>query len=337
MLLSFVDGFLGKFDEWYFHYYCFTNRHSPAMFHGGWGDNATLTAVTSQWRTASFPQQIEIDWEGDWVASHGGVQVRRGSFPTPKHQQYLPLASARAYLHFVRPTLKKQQPVVVLMPTSSEVGVAKRMPLACMLASEGIASLLLESPFMGRRKSAEQHGTTLTYFSDFLLLAAASIEEGRVALGWLGSRGFDQLCCAGISQGGYLATVAGLRSPAPSHVVALLPPHSGVPVLIDGLLGRLCDWDMLQKTSGSNTPVHEQMIELFESTSLELLTPPPAPWRVTIIGARKDRYVPANSYSRMQEVWKNRATVQWLPGGYVSSIAERRHIVRAITQTFAGN
>jgi len=79
------------------------------------------------------------------------------------------------------------------------------------------------------------------------------------------------------------------------------------------------------------------MIELFESTSLELLTPPPAPWRVTIIGARKDRYVPANSYSRMQEVWKNRATVQWLPGGHVSSIAERRHIVRAITQTFAGN
>lgn len=336
MLLSFVDGLLGKFDEWYFHYHCFTHRHSPAMFHGGWGDKETLAAVTSQWSSASFTKQIEIDWEGDWDSTQGGVLVRSGSFETPKHQQYLPLASTRAYLHFVRPTLKRHQPVVVLMPTSGEVGVAKRLPLARILAREGIASLLLESPFMGRRKPAEQHGPTLTYFSDFLLLAAASIEEGRAVLGWLGSQGFDQLCCAGISQGGYLATVAGLRSPVPTHVVALLPPHSGVPVLIDGLLGRLCDWDLLQKTSGSNTPVHEQMIELFGSTSLELLTPLPAPLRLTIIGARKDRYVPPDSYSKMQELWQNRATVQWLPGGHVSSIAERRHIVRAIYKTFAG-
>jgi hypothetical protein len=52
-------------------------------------------------------------------------------------------------------------------------------------------------------------------------------------LAWLAGQGFRELCAAGISKGGYLATVAGLRSSVPAHVVALLPPDSGVAVLVD--------------------------------------------------------------------------------------------------------
>ncbi|MDP5009022.1 MAG: alpha/beta hydrolase family protein [Glaciimonas sp.] len=198
-LLSFIDGRLGKLDQWYFHCHRFANRRSPAMFHRGWGNTEVLAAVNAHWRTPAPPPQMEITWETTWLESKKGVQYRRGSFPTPAYKQYLPLASARAYCHFVRPSTRSpspgREPVVVLMPTSREIGVTKRLPLAHALAKQGITSLLLESPLMGRRKSDEQHGTTLSYFSDFLLLAAASIEEGRAALGWLSDQGYDKLGC----------------------------------------------------------------------------------------------------------------------------------------------
>jgi surfactin synthase thioesterase subunit len=54
--------------------------------------------------------------------------------------------------------------------------------------------------------------------------------------------------------------------------------------------------------------------------------------RLTLIAARRDHYVPAQSYERMQRHWAGAATVRWLRGGHVSSIAERGHLIRAITE-----
>ncbi len=330
-LLSFLDGMLGKLDEWYFRYDRHVKRDAPAMFHLGWGSNEALAEVNAHWNASEPPASIRIDWESDWIEADRGLWRRCGSFPTPAYTAHLPPESAQSHVHFVRPAVQGIGPVVVIMPTTNEVGVEGRMGLARALAKQGISSMLLESPYTGRRKPKAQYKTTLSYFSDFSLLCAASIEEARVVLGWLGEQGFTELCTAGISKGGYLATVAGLRSPLPTHIVALLPPHSGVAVLIDGLLGRLCDWDMLQKTSGSGKPVRQQVIDLFELTSLERLPLPQQ--RLTLIAARQDRYVPRYSYEKLARLWEGRATVHWLAGGHVSSIVERGHFLRAITAT----
>jgi hypothetical protein len=332
-LLSYLDGALGKLDEWYFRYDRHVNRDAPAMFHLGWGSHAALAAVNAHWHAPQPPASISIDWESDWIETEAGLWRRCGSFPTPAYAAYLPPESARVHVHFVRPVVQGLGPVAVIMPTSNEEGVEGRLPLARALAKQGISSLLLESPYMGRRKPVAQYKTTLSYFSDFSLLCAASIEEARAVLGWLGEQGFTELCTAGLSKGGYLATVAGLRSPLPTHVVALLPPHSGVAVLVDGLLGRLCDWDLLQRTSGSGIPVREQMARLFEVTSLEHLPIPQPPQRLTFIAARRDRYIPRHSYEKLARHWDGHATIHWLAGGHVSSIVERKHLIRAITTT----
>lgn len=334
-LLSTLDGLIGKLDEWYFHYHCHINRASPPLFHLGWGSHEALAAVNAQWHAPQHPRPIQIDWDADWREAEPGLWQRSGAFDTPLHAEWLPLESRRAFIHFVRSSPHADMPVVVIPPTSREAGVHARLPTARALARQGISSVLLESPFMGRRKPATQHGTTLSHFSDFLVLCAATIEEARSVLGWLGHHGFGPLCTAGISKGGYLATVAGLRSPVPSHVVALLPPHSGVPVLIDGLLGRLCDWEILQRTSGSTVPVRQQMIDLFDLTSLEHLPAPRPPQRLALIGARRDRYVPRHSYERLARHWQGHVDMRWLPGGHVSSIAERSHFLRAIHRTLS--
>lgn len=331
-ILSAADGWLGKLDQWYFAYHCFLNRKSPPMFHKGWGSHEALAAVNSHWQSPGKPAELMIEWEADWKADAHDLWFRNGSFASPSHREHLPAESRTAYFRFVRPVLGKSGSVVVLTPTSREEGVDGRLPIARALARQGVATVLLESPFMGRRKPQAQYGATLSYFSDFLVLSAACIEEARSVLAWLSGQSFHNICIAGISKGGYLAAVAALRSPVPVHAVSLLAPHSGAPVLLEGLLGSLCDWSLLQATSGSSRPVREQMADLFEQTSLERLPLPDLQRRLTLVGARRDHYVPAGSYERMQRHWANCATVRWLRGGHVSSIAERRHVIRAITE-----
>ncbi len=335
-LLSLADGWLGRLDSWYFTYHCFRHMRAPPMFHKGWGSHEALAAVNAHWQTPGTASVPDIAWDGEWLSTPDGLRVRNGSFAAPAHHDYLPPESRTAYFRFVQPNSTASVAVVLLTPTSREAGVEGRMPIARALAKRGISTVLLESPFMGRRQSPTQVGTMLSHFSDFLVLSAACIEEARSLLAWLDHQAFKAVGIAGISKGGYLATVAGLRSAASVQVVSLLGPHSGVPVLLEGLLGRLCDWDLLQRSSGSATPVRQQIADVFERTSLEHLPlPEPTPGalkRLILIGARNDRYVPATSYERMQAHWGNRADVRWLPGGHVSSIAERKHLIDTITE-----
>jgi hypothetical protein len=332
-ILTLLDSAIGKLDEWYFRYHRHINRTSPAMFYRGWGSHAALASVNRHWSALEAPSPADIHWEREWLPTPDGVWSRSGSFPTPLHREHLPSESARAYVQFVRPTLDREGAVAVMLQTSREEGVTGRIPIARALARRGISTMLLESPYMGRRKPLVQHGVTLQYFSDFLVLCAAAIEEARAVLGWLSTQGFQNLCTAGVSKGGYLAAVAGLRTPATTHVVALVPPDSGVSVFVDGLLGQLCDWDLLQRTSGSRLPVKRQMIDLFAETSLERRSVPESSQRLTLVAARRDRYVPSDSYERLARHWGAHADIRWLGGGHVSTIAERHHLIDAITDT----
>jgi hypothetical protein len=109
----------------------------------------------------------------------------------------------------------------------------------------------------------QQVETMLSHFSGFLVLSACAINEGQSLIQWLGQMDFKAICVAGISKGGYLATVAGMRSPNSVRIVSVVAPHSGVAVFLEGLLGRLCDWDLLQKSSAEAKPVRQHTAEAF--------------------------------------------------------------------------
>ena len=334
-ILSQFDGRFGCLDSWYFAYHSWRNKHAPAMFHKGWGNQAAIDAVSDQWQVIGSPATPAVAWDDEWRIGYKGVCVRNGHFPTPAHCEYLPPESHTAFFRFVRPQWPRGEAVALLMPASREVGVEARMPIARALAKRGISTVLLESPLMGRRQSPQQVGTMLSHFSDFLVLSACAINEGQSLIQWLGQMDFKAVCVAGISKGGYLATVAGMRSPDSVRIVSVVAPHSGVAVLLEGLLGRLCDWDLLQKSSGESKPVRQHMAEVFDRTSLERLPLPSEARRLIVIGATNDRYVPASSQQRMQSLWGDRADYRWLPGGHVSSIAESSHVIDAITEALA--
>ena len=338
-LLTGVDRLTGRLDRWYFALQRRRERQrgSPLWFHGGWGSQAALEAAVSLWHAPPSLASPTLSWHSRWVHLAPHLWQREGQFHVPGLAEHLPRESATAYVRWVRPRhTSPWSPVVVMLPTTRESGFAARMPVARALARQGVASVLLESPFMGRRRPPSQHGATLTHFSDLLLMCSASILEARALLVWLAQQGHATLCTAGISQGGYLATVAGLQSAVPCHITAMLAPHSGQAVWLDGLLGQMCDWAALQATCGTATPVRHRMHELFEAASLEHLPPPRRPQRLTLVAARRDQYVPPESYERLERCWQGLAKVHWLPGGHVSSIAERGHYTRAILATLQG-
>ena len=58
---------------------------------------------------------------------------------------------------------------------------------------QGIATMVLESPFYGRRRPAWQPGSRLLRVSDLLVLGRATIEESLCLLEWAKRWGFGKL------------------------------------------------------------------------------------------------------------------------------------------------
>lgn len=58
---------------------------------------------------------------------------------------------------------------------------------------QGVATMVLESPFYGRRAPAVQKGSRLQHVSDLLTLGRSTIEESLSLLNWASLQGFTKL------------------------------------------------------------------------------------------------------------------------------------------------
>ena len=58
---------------------------------------------------------------------------------------------------------------------------------------QGVATMVLESPFYGRRRPQNQQGSRLLRVSDLLVLGRATIEESLCLLDWAGRQGYGKL------------------------------------------------------------------------------------------------------------------------------------------------
>jgi pimeloyl-ACP methyl ester carboxylesterase len=208
-----------------------------------------------------------------------------------------------------------------MVPTRFEAGFRDRAPRAARLAARGIACVLLESPFMGRRRPSYQPTAMLATLSDFVLMGGAAIEEARAVAHRLHERGSQRLCLTGVSLGGYLAAVAAALAPHPVALVTVLAPHDGNVVYLDGLSRGLCDWAQMDKTCG--TAATERFRAVFEAISLARLPLPATVAPVIALAATHDRYVPPDSFRTLARLWQ-RSELRWIGGGHVSTILLRR-------------
>jgi len=331
-LLSAIDSRVGSLDEVYFKARLRVKAGRKPLFHMGWGDNSVIDAVDQRWDAPGVAPMPTITWNADWKTS-GPAYVRSGSFESTVYVDQLPDESKRVGILLVRPERERARYGVVLAPTSRELDFKRRMRTAMELARNGIWSLLLDNPLMGSRKPEGQFSTVVSKFSDYPLLTAACVEEVRMALEWMRGQGFTRLCAAGVSQGGYTSAAAGMRLQFSISVVAVATPHSGGPVVLDGIPGRMVDWAILDKTCPAGATAREHMEAVFERTRLDRLPDPVARPSITLFAAKRDRYVPEYSYQLLQDHWADMAKVVWTDGGHVSTILERTRYAKEIEES----
>jgi hypothetical protein len=73
---------------------------------------------------------------------------------------------------------------VLYLPGTGDHGFALRRRLAHGLLRRGVAALILEGPFYGRRRPPSQPGAKLRHVTDLLLLGRTTIEVFHPALFW---------------------------------------------------------------------------------------------------------------------------------------------------------
>lgn len=297
------------------------------FFSSGWGPGAVGAAVRERVLSGAPPESLHVQWQGPWRDA-GEHVVRDGCFETPLFTEYLSPECRQGHFRLLLPKGEDFPPVCVQMASTGEEGYARREEgMALPLLRQGIGSLLLEHPFLGRRRPACHPTTRLTQVSDLLLLGGVAIEEARALLSWLRGLGFERVGISGISMGGHFAALAGVTTPFRVAIIPCVAPHSGVPVFTEGLISNDCDWTALAASCGSESAARTRLRELLSFTSVERFSPPAHPSVTIAIAATDDRFVPRDSSERLRAHWRQ-VEWRWVDGGHVSSITTRKAFFR---------
>ncbi|ETI40707.1 hypothetical protein F441_13868 [Phytophthora nicotianae CJ01A1] len=237
------------------------------FFSDGWGDLNTPRRIRELLQSRRMSDVVTLkDGEPNWNSvrklSVAKVALREGKFRSTldNAQQLLPEESQDAFCELVTPLEweredqgipqgRKDRPLVVLLPGTGEHGfLHRRTAIAIPLAKQGVATLILEGPFYGKRKPQQQKGSKLRRVSDLPILGQATIEEAKSLLEhFRNCHGYSQLVVAGSSMGGLHAAMVASVFPGDVGATAWLAPPSAVPVFADGLLSGSCNWRSLYK------------------------------------------------------------------------------------------
>ncbi|OWZ20988.1 hypothetical protein PHMEG_0004535 [Phytophthora megakarya] len=237
------------------------------FFSDGWGDLNTPQRIRELLQGRRMSEVVKLQsgepkWGNARELAVAKVALREGKFASTLDdaQQLLPQESLDAFCELVTPLEWEREdkeipqgnnnrPLVVLLPGTGEHGfLHRRTSIAIPLAKQGIATLILEGPFYGKRKPPQQKGSKLRRVSDLPILGQATIEEAKSLLEYFRDyHGFSQLVVAGSSMGGLHAAMVASVFPGDVGATAWLAPPSAAPVFADGLLSGSCNWRSLYK------------------------------------------------------------------------------------------
>lgn len=302
-------------------------RAEARFFSQGWGDHGAIGEVRRRIFSGMPPADIAVEWEGGWRPhrrSHPAYYARDGYFRTPHFRSHLPEASHTCYFRLILPEPDLRCPVYVHLAASGQEGYAARQAgIAVPLLARRCGSLIVECPYLGRRRPPTQRSTRPSRVSDLLLLGGAAVEEARSLLQWLDRRGHPRLGVTGASMGGYLAALAGMLTAFDVAIVPYVAPHSAVPVFTEGLFRKACDWKKLAGDRLNQGFADRKLRQYLQCTGIDQFPPPRNKAVVIAVAARDDRVVPGHSVEALSRRWPD-AELRWIAGGHVSSLLGRQ-------------
>ncbi|TYZ69254.1 hypothetical protein PybrP1_000762 [[Pythium] brassicae (nom. inval.)] len=346
------------------------------FFCDGWGDVATPRRVrellqSQRMREVTPLAPADVHWGAKQLLRAARVCLQQASFAStlPNAREFLPSASLDAFCELVTPLEWEEaaggqageRPVQgsssrPLVGTGEHGFLHRRTSIAVPLARKGVATLILEGPFYGRRKPSDQRGSKLRRVSDLPVLGQATIEEAKSLVAYFQQHhGYTHVVLAGSSMGGLHAAMVASVFPGEVGATAWLAPPSAVPVFADGLLAASCNWTSLYKehelalldkmlvghgVAVSSAPVldggvssgdfvdedpvqqaKKRMRMFLSITDIDNFHPPARADAAVFVVGTEDEYVGATEpqWERMRRKWKP-AQVRYLKTGHVTGI-----------------
>ena len=302
-------------------------RLPPAqrVFRNGWGDAERIAEYRTYPRRIGPAADIEITWGAP--RTDGALRSWDGTFPSPA--PHLPPEARIAHVRRISPVAGAGR-TCLLMASWNDHDYRTRTQIAGHLATRGIASVMLENPYYGRRRVGGTHEQPIATVADFGIMGRAAIEEGRAILGALAAGPGGSVGVSGYSMGGNIAAMVGALSPVPVAIAPLAASHSPGPVFAGGVLRGAVDWEAL---AGAPDPVAALGETLGHATVLDL--PVPAHTAAAVmVAARHDGFVPPATAMALHDHWPG-SELRWVGAGHASMLwFFKRTLARGIADAF---
>lgn len=110
----------------------------------------------------------------------------------------------------------------------------------------GLGAIILENPFYGLRKPADQSASSLHNVSDIFVMGGCLMLESLVLFNWCEQMGLGPLGITGLSMGGHMASLAATNYPKPLVLVPCLSWSTASAVFTEGVMSHSINWDVLE-------------------------------------------------------------------------------------------
>ncbi len=301
----------------------------PRFFADGWGDRALCDAIAPETLFERPIPALRVQLTPARRAS-GGL-LAEGSFESPEER--LPDCSRVARIRLLLPE-GEPRGVALHLAASGDQGFAVRLRFAAPLLERGIGALVLENPFYGERRPANQVGPAVRSVSDLHLMGSATFQEGRALLRWMREELRIALVgVVGFSMGGQMAAMAGAAVPFPCAIVPIAPTCSPDSVIQQGFVRHVAHWAALAGEGEDAEAARRGLCARLARFSVTALPPPFCPEAAIVVGTADDGVVPPSEMRRIAEHWG--AELRWLDAGHVSAVLRHRGPMRqAVSDAF---
>jgi dienelactone hydrolase len=222
----------------------------------------------------------------------------------------------------------------LILAATAEEGFTRRRFFAGPLLRRGIAALLLENPYYGKRRPRGQLGPALRTVADQFAMNSATVEEARALLTWLRTEGYQSVGATGYSQGGMMAAFAGALSPFAMAVIPRAAGASARPIFTETALAQTFDWNALAREMNGKQRALEYFTACLEPVVVTRYPPPRAPELAVLLGARSDGFIPPDDVEKLHRHWEG-SELRWLEAGHITgAVFHRSPHHRAVFDAF---
>lgn len=301
----------------------------PRFFADGWGDRALCQAIDPE-TLARLPIPAIRVKLGPAARALGGLLLE-GELESPEER--LPDCARIARVRVLLPE-GEPRAVAVHLAASGDQGFGVRLRFAAPLLEQGIGAVVLENPYYGGRRPANQVGPAVRSVSDLQLMGSATFQEGGALLRWIREELKVPLAGAtGFSMGGQMSAMVGASAPFPCAIVPIAATCSPDSVLKSGFLRYVAHWAALAGEGEDAEAARLALCAHLARFSVTTLPAPVCPEAAIVVGTSADGVVPPSEMRRIAEHWG--AELRWLDAGHVSAVLRHRGAMRqAIADAF---